>query len=68
MSEDMSMFKKVKDKITDEVNSATNKWQNTQLIDQLASTIGQQTIRDDFFPHQTLPSLNDPGEPVTAGD
>ena len=55
MSSEMSMFKKMKDKITDEVNSATNKLQNMQLIDQLASSIGPQTGKNDTIPHQILP-------------
>lgn len=34
-----SMFKKVKDRITDEVSLATNKIQNMQIIDQLAASV-----------------------------
>jgi chromosome segregation ATPase len=57
MSEDMSVFKKMKDKITDEVNSATNKLQNIQIIDQLTTSIGQQIVKNDAMPHQKLPEL-----------
>uniref|UniRef100_A0A6G1SQ86 Golgin subfamily A member 4 n=1 Tax=Aceria tosichella TaxID=561515 RepID=A0A6G1SQ86_9ACAR len=57
MSEDMSMFKKMKDKITDEVSSATNRLQNIQIIDQLATSIGQQVVKNDSMPHQRLPDL-----------
>lgn len=48
----MSVFKKMKERITDEVNSATNKIQNMQIIDQLASSIGQPTFTT---PTQLLP-------------
>lgn len=56
MSQDMSMFKKVKERIADEVNSATNKLQNMQIIDQLASSINQQNnSENNSIPNQTLP-------------
>lgn len=55
MSKDMSMFKKMKDRISDEVNSATNKLQNMQIIDQLASTINQQIKNELVAPNLTLP-------------
>lgn len=55
----MSMFKKMKDRITDEVSSATNKLQNMQLMDQLASTIGPQSTLANQTPNQILP---DPGD------
>lgn len=48
------MFKKMKDRITDEVNSATEKLQSMQIIDQLTSSIGPQ-IRNDITPNQLLP-------------
>lgn len=53
------MFKKMKDRITDEVNTATNKLQSMQIIDQLASSIGPQ-IRNDITPNQLLPEPHDP--------
>lgn len=62
MTDDMSMFKKVKDRITDEVNSATNKIQNMQIIDQLANNLSQlnnPSNRDVIIPTQTLPELTD---------
>lgn len=49
------MFKKMKDRITDEVNSATNKLQNMQIIDQLTSSIGPQIRNDIAPPNQLLP-------------
>lgn len=48
------MFKKMKNRITDEMNSATSKLQNMQIIDQLASSIGQQLIND-ATPNLLLP-------------
>lgn len=57
MSKDMSMFKKMKERITDEVNSATNKLQNMQLIDQLASSIGQAQMKNEVTPNQLVPEF-----------
>lgn len=53
------MFKKMKDRITDEVNSATNKLQNMQIIDQLTSSIGAQIKNDTAPPDQLLPEPHD---------
>lgn len=53
------MFKKMKEKITDEVNSATNKIQNMQILDQLTSSIRQQISE----PNQLLPTPQDSSFP-----
>lgn len=53
------MFKKMKDRITDEVNSATNKLQNMQLMDQLASNSSQHNLLADQTPNQILPGPSD---------
>ncbi|KAG9509712.1 Golgin subfamily A member 4 [Fragariocoptes setiger] len=60
----MSMFKKMKERITDEVSSATNKLQNMQIIDNLAMTIGpprQLALNVGHSSTQQLPQANSSG-------
>lgn len=57
MSADMSMFKKMKERITDEVNSATDKLQNMQIIDQLNLKSG--SLINEMAQNQLLPEHQD---------
>ena len=68
MSDDMSMFKKMKERISDEVNSATNRLQTMQIMDHLSTNLGgQKTSNHDDrsgvscepTPNITLPELGD---------
>ena len=58
-SDDMSMFRKMKDRIADEVSSATNRLQNIQQIREQLVYSDQRTLANNPIPTQLLPEPSD---------